>query len=123
MNNELLDIYDNLKNLEIELAKSFPILPGYLVVVNANKLNAILKQIYETLPKEIIDAKDFLNQREHGNIHGFIRKFEALLALSFPVFPNFLIAIKLRDFEGIIDKIYANLPTELAEAKKYLGVQ
>src|SRR5574344_688123 len=57
-------IYDLLKMLEIEIEKSFPILPNYLVAVKVKEMDSLIDRIYEALPNEVQEARAFLRRRE-----------------------------------------------------------
>lgn len=39
---------------------------------------------------------------------------------SFPILPNYLVAIKLKEVEAILDSIYGSLPQEIQEARRLL---
>lgn len=115
-------IYDNLRLLEVEIEKSFPIVPNYLIVVNVSKFNSILNNIYNSLPQEVKDARDFLN-RDKDNIYNYLKTFEIILSNAFSIIPNVLVIVKIKELENTIDKIYASLPYEIKSAREYLGIQ
>ena len=61
---EQCGIYDLIKQLEIKIENSFPILPNYLVAVKVKELDSIIDMIYEALPSEVQEARAFLRRRE-----------------------------------------------------------
>ena len=63
MNMQQSGIYDLLKLLEIEIEKSFPILPN-LVVVKVKEVDSLIDRIYEALPREVQEARAFLRRKE-----------------------------------------------------------
>lgn len=117
------DIYEKLKRLEIALAKSFPILPGYLYVLNINTFKTCLSDVYNSIPQEVKDAREFLSGRGQSGIYDFLKVFEINLSKGIPIIPNLFSIVKLNNFESLIDKIYATLPEEVMDARKYLGIQ
>lgn len=64
MNVQNNGIYDLLKQLEIILEKSFPILPNYLVAIKLKEVEAIVDSIYGSLPQEIQEARRLLRRKE-----------------------------------------------------------
>lgn len=116
-------IYESLKLLEIELEKSFSILPGYLCVLNVNRFKSLLSSVYNSIPQEVKDAREFLSGRGQSGIYDFLKVFEINLSKGIPIIPNLFSIVKSNNFESLIDKIYAALPEEVMEARKYLGIQ
>jgi len=55
-----------------------------------------------------------------NNVYDLLKKLEIVLEKSFPILPNYLVAIKLKDVESIIDNIYISLPQEVTEARRLL---
>ena len=53
-------------------------------------------------------------------VYDLLKKLEIVLEKSFPILPNYLVAIKLKDVESIIDDIYRLLPQEVTEARRLL---
>lgn len=64
MKMEQCGIFDLLKRLEIELDKSFPILPNYIVAVKVKEFESLIDNIYDALPAEVQEARAFLRRRE-----------------------------------------------------------
>lgn len=100
------EIYNNLKQLEIVLEKSLPIIPSYLSVVKVDEINRILKQLYDCLPLELKNSE--------SNLCNLLRQFEYIVNNSFPVLPNYLVAVKLGKLEQIIDQIYVTTRAEVS---------
>ncbi len=57
---------------------------------------------------------------QKNDIYDLLKRLEIILEKSFPILPNYLVAIKLKDVEAIIDCIYGALPKEVTEAKRLL---
>lgn len=96
------EIYDNLKQLEIIIEKSFPIIPAYLSVVKVNEVNRILKQLYDCIPLELKNSE--------YNVYNLLKQIEYIVNNSFSILPNYLVAVKIGKLEQIIDQIYASIP-------------
>lgn len=57
---------------------------------------------------------------QQSSVYELLKLLEVILDKSFPILPNFLVAIKVKEVESIIDKIYASLPSEVQEARAFL---
>lgn len=53
-------------------------------------------------------------------IYEYLKRLEICLEKGFPILPNYLIAVKIKEIETIVDTIYASLPTEVQEARALL---
>lgn len=63
----------------------------------------------------------FLNMNVQKNdVYNILKSLEIILEKSFPILPNYLVAIKLKEVESIIDSIYDALPGEVQEARSLL---
>jgi len=60
-----------------------------------------------------------MNMQQSG-IYELLKLLEIVLEKSFPILPNYLVAIKVKEVESLIDRIYASLPTEVQEARAFL---
>lgn len=60
-----------------------------------------------------------MNMQQSG-VYELLKLLELALDKSFPILPNFLVAVKVKDIESIIDRIYASLPSEVQEARAFL---
>jgi len=60
-----------------------------------------------------------MNVQKNG-IYDLLKRLEIILEKSFPILPNYLVAIKLKEVESIIDSIYGSLPQEVQEARRLL---
>jgi len=60
-----------------------------------------------------------MNMQQSG-IYELLKMLEILLEKSFPILPNYLVAIKVKEVESLIDRIYASLPAEVQEARAFL---
>ena len=116
------NIYEGMKTLEVKLLQSFQILPHYLIIVNVNEINSIISKIYNSVPKEIQDAREFLKSRNESGVYNLINAIEIIISKGFFIIPSTYIAVKVKEIETIIDRLYAILPTELKEARTYLGL-
>lgn len=57
---------------------------------------------------------------QKSEIYDLLKRLEIILEKSFPILPNYLVAIKLKEVEAIIDSIYGSLPQEVQEARRLL---
>ena len=57
---------------------------------------------------------------QQNAIYESLRAMENVLDKSFPILPNHLVAVKYRDLEPLIDRIYASIPMAIQEAQKLL---
>ena len=57
---------------------------------------------------------------QKNEIYDLLKRLEIILERSFPILPNYLVAIKLKEVESIIDSIYGSLPQEVQEARRLL---
>ena len=53
-------------------------------------------------------------------IYELLKRLEMCLEKGFPLLPNYLVAVKIKEIETIIDTIYGTLPTEVQEARALL---
>lgn len=60
-----------------------------------------------------------MNMQQSG-IYELLKLLEIALEKSFPILPNHLVAVKVRELESLIDRIYASLPSEVQEARAFL---
>jgi len=60
-----------------------------------------------------------MNMQQSG-IYELLKLLEIVLEKSFPILPNYLVAIKVKEIESLIDRIYASLPSEVQEARAFL---
>ncbi len=57
---------------------------------------------------------------QKSEIYDLLKRLEIILEKSFPILPNYLVAIKLKEVESIIDSIYGSLPQEIQDARRLL---
>ena len=62
------EIYEYLKNLEILLEKSFPILSNNLVIIKPKEVETIIDGLYSAIPKEIMEARKLIRKKEEFQI-------------------------------------------------------
>ena len=60
-----------------------------------------------------------MNMQQSG-IYELLKLLEVVLDKSFPILPNYLVAVKVKEIESLIDIIYASLPNEFQEARAFL---
>lgn len=60
-----------------------------------------------------------MNMQQSG-IYELLKLLEIVLEKSFPILPNYLVAVKVKELESLIDRIYASLPSEVQEARAFL---
>jgi len=57
---------------------------------------------------------------QQSSIYELLKLLEIVLEKSFPILPNYLVAVKVKEIESLIDRIYASLPSEVQEARAFL---
>ncbi|MCQ2789892.1 MAG: hypothetical protein MJ229_05900 [bacterium] len=57
---------------------------------------------------------------QQNGIYELLKQLEMVLDKSFPILPNYISAVKVKDIEEIIDSIFHALPTEIQEARALL---
>lgn len=57
---------------------------------------------------------------QKNEIYDLLKRLEIILEKSFSILPNYLVAVKLKEIEQIIDSIYGALPKEVQEARRLL---
>jgi cell division septum initiation protein DivIVA len=60
-----------------------------------------------------------MNMQQSG-IYELLKLMEVVLDKSFPILPNYYVAVKVKEIESLIDRIYASLPQEVQEARAFL---
>lgn len=60
-----------------------------------------------------------MNMQQSG-IYELLKLMEIVLEKSFPILPNYIVAVKVKEIESLIDRIYASLPSEVQEARAFL---
>lgn len=60
-----------------------------------------------------------MNMQQSG-IYELLKLLEIVLEKSFPILPNYLVAVKVKEIESLIDRIYESLPNEVQEARAFL---
>lgn len=60
-----------------------------------------------------------MNMQQSG-IYDLLKCLEIVLEKSFPILPNYIVAVKVKEIESLIDRIYASLPGEVQEARAFL---
>jgi len=53
-------------------------------------------------------------------VYDLLKRLEICLEKGFPILPNYLVAVKVKDIESIIDTLYGTLPQEIQEARALL---
>lgn len=60
-----------------------------------------------------------MNMQQSG-VYELLKLLEIALEKGFPILPNYWVAVKVKEIESIIDRIYASLPSEVQEARALL---
>lgn len=60
-----------------------------------------------------------MNMQQSG-IYELLKLLERVLDNSIPILPNYLVVVKVKEMESLIDRIYASLPGEVQEARAFL---
>ena len=58
---------------------------------------------------------------QQSGINELLERMEILLAKSFSILPNYLVVVKVKEMEALIDRIYHNIPAEIQEARILLS--
>ena len=53
-------------------------------------------------------------------VHDLLKRLEYCLEKGFPIIPNYLVTVKVKDIESIIDTLYGALPQEINDARAIL---
>ena len=53
-------------------------------------------------------------------VHELLKRLEYCLEKGFPIIPNYLVTVKVKDIESIIDTLYGALPQEINDARAIL---
>ena len=108
MNVQNNGIYDLLKQLEIILEKSFPILPNYLVAIKLKEVEAIVDSIYGSLPQEIQEARRLLRRKEELQMEAQQKEKKIVLDAFDSIKNGKIIVVISHDLETITnsDNIY-----------------
>lgn len=57
---------------------------------------------------------------QHNGIYDLLKQLEIIFEKGFPILPGYLVAIKTKEVEDILDSIYGSLPQEIQEARRLL---
>lgn len=57
---------------------------------------------------------------QQSGIYDLLKQMDHVLDKSFAIIPNYLSAVKIKDLESLIDRIYAALPVEVQDARALL---
>lgn len=57
---------------------------------------------------------------QKNGIYDLLSRLVIILDKSFPILPNYLVAVKLKDVEDVVDSIYGALPQAIQEARGIL---
>lgn len=68
----------------------------------------------------LVIGKVFIMNMQQSGIYELLKLMEIVLEKSFPILPNYLVAVKVKEIESLIDRIYASLPGEVQEARAFL---
>lgn len=55
-----------------------------------------------------------------SGIYELLKQMEILLEKGFSILPNYLVVVKVKEMENLIDRIYQNIPSEIQEARVML---
>ncbi len=109
-------IYTAITQVEECIDSSLRLWGYYYRVVNKSCLYNKLKNLYDSLPKELIDNKDFLNRQKEENIFTILNEISLMLEQS-KTFLGFMI-INVYTMTNRIDRMYASLPEDIKMCRK-----
>lgn len=103
-------LYTAMTQVEEYIDKGFTLL-GYYRLVKKSGLYNKFKNIYDSLPQELIDNRDYLNRQKEENIFSLLNKMSILLEQS-KTFLGFMI-VNVNIITSCLDKMYASLPEDI----------
>ena len=121
----LFKTFKYLKDIENLIEKSYnlPIFKGYKAV-NKRGVEKLIDEIYANLPTDVVEARKFLKDKkvdiknnENTTIYEKLKDFEIEVDKSFHFSTEYVI-MNVKQIENILDRIYANIPQEIIEARK-----
>ena len=116
--------FEYLKDIEKLISESYdlPIFKGYKAV-NKRGVEKLIDEIYANLPVDVQQARKYLRDRQirvessnNGEIYDNLKDLEIGLDNSMS-FSQYVI-MNVKWLERILDRIYANMPHEIVEARK-----
>lgn len=116
--------FEYLKDIEKLISESYdlPIFKGYKAV-NKRGVEKLIDEIYANLPVDVQQARKYLRDNQikidvsnNGEIYDNLKDLEIGLDNSMSFFQYVIMNVKW--LERILDRIYANMPQEIVEARK-----
>ncbi len=116
--------FEYLKDIEKLISESYdlPIFKGYKAV-NKRGVEKLIDEIYANLPVDVQQARKYLRDNQikidvsnNGEIYDNLKDLEIGLDNSMS-FSQYVI-MNVKWLERILDRIYANMPQEIVEARK-----
>ena len=108
-------IYDIINQTEICIEQGFPLVAGYSIF-KKSELHNSFKTIYENLPSELIENKEYIMQNKESNVFVQLNKVNSLL-MQAKVFCGMIVLSKSVLY-NIIDNIYIELPDDIMLSKR-----
>lgn len=109
------DTYKIMEQTENYINCGFSLLGGFRVV-KKSELYEKFKMIYDSLPQELIDNKNYLDSQKATNIFTIFNEINSILTQS-KSFSDFIL-INLTTITNILDKMYETLPEDIQICKK-----
>ena len=107
--------YTVMRQIEAYIDNGFTILGSYKIVKKTELYNKF-KTLYNSLPKEIIDNKDYIIEQHEENIFSLLSKINFMLEES-KTYLDFIV-INIKTIIIYIDKMYIALPEDIMICRK-----
>ena len=103
-------LYTAMTQIEDYIYKGFPIFGSYSFVYKSGLYNKF-KLLYDSLPQELIDNRDYINGQKEENIFSLLNKMSFMLEQS-KTFLGFML-VNVNTITNSLDKMYASLPEDI----------
>ena len=105
---------------QVETGYSLKIFKGY-VAINKRGVEKLIDELYANLPDDVKAARTYLKQQQqqlptaqHSEIFDNIKELETHIENPLQFATH--VIVKVKEIEGLIDKIYSSIPSEIQEA-------
>lgn len=109
------DTYKIMEQIENYINCGLSLFGGFSIL-KKSELYDKFKALYNSLPKELVENKDYLNRQKEENIFTIFSQINFILEQS-KTFSDFIL-INLTTITNILDKMYETLPEDIQICKK-----
>lgn len=106
-----LYLYNVIAQIEKFVCEGFTIFGGPYRLVYKSGLYNKFKLLYDSIPQELINNKDFLNRQKEENIFSILNEMSFMLEES-KTFLGFMF-VNIYVIESNLDKMYTSLPEDI----------